>query len=192
MKPGRNDPCPCGSGKKHKKCCLDTLEVGVKPLPQPTEAAASRGGGQQDIDLLVSHFNHKRYIDAEHLARSMTERFPRDGVGWKALGAVLKQTGRSADALTPMRKAAALLPNDSESHSNLGVVLKDLGYVVDAVASYRQALKIKPDFAEAHNNLGNILRYVPVLDSEGRLAGFEFVPLHLERYGLRPKDTGSG
>jgi hypothetical protein len=22
MKPGRNAPCPCGSGKKHKKCCL--------------------------------------------------------------------------------------------------------------------------------------------------------------------------
>jgi len=20
-KAGRNDPCPCGSGKKHKKCC---------------------------------------------------------------------------------------------------------------------------------------------------------------------------
>lgn len=19
--PGRNDPCPCGSGKKYKKCC---------------------------------------------------------------------------------------------------------------------------------------------------------------------------
>lgn len=22
-KVGRNDPCPCGSGKKHKKCCLN-------------------------------------------------------------------------------------------------------------------------------------------------------------------------
>lgn len=22
VKPGRNDPCPCGSGKKYKKCCL--------------------------------------------------------------------------------------------------------------------------------------------------------------------------
>src|SRR5207237_1285148 len=22
MKPGRNDPCPCGGGKKYKKCCL--------------------------------------------------------------------------------------------------------------------------------------------------------------------------
>jgi uncharacterized protein YecA (UPF0149 family) len=21
MKVGRNDPCPCGSGKKYKKCC---------------------------------------------------------------------------------------------------------------------------------------------------------------------------
>src|SRR5260370_32945948 len=21
-KPGRNDPCPCGSGNKYKKCCL--------------------------------------------------------------------------------------------------------------------------------------------------------------------------
>ncbi|MFH0875300.1 MAG: SEC-C metal-binding domain-containing protein [archaeon] len=23
MKTGRNEPCPCGSGKKYKKCCLD-------------------------------------------------------------------------------------------------------------------------------------------------------------------------
>jgi preprotein translocase subunit SecA len=22
---GRNDPCPCGSGKKFKKCCLDKI-----------------------------------------------------------------------------------------------------------------------------------------------------------------------
>ena len=22
FKLGRNDPCPCGSGKKYKKCCL--------------------------------------------------------------------------------------------------------------------------------------------------------------------------
>ncbi|UCB53650.1 MAG: SEC-C domain-containing protein [Candidatus Zixiibacteriota bacterium] len=21
--PGRNDPCPCGSGEKYKRCCLD-------------------------------------------------------------------------------------------------------------------------------------------------------------------------
>ena len=27
---GRNDPCPCGSGKKYKKCC-GTGEWGMKP-----------------------------------------------------------------------------------------------------------------------------------------------------------------
>jgi hypothetical protein len=34
MKPGRNAPCPCGSGKKYKKCCLlkqpDGLENAVR------------------------------------------------------------------------------------------------------------------------------------------------------------------
>jgi hypothetical protein len=27
-KPGRNDPCPCGSGKKYKKCCLPKEALG--------------------------------------------------------------------------------------------------------------------------------------------------------------------
>jgi SEC-C motif-containing protein len=26
-KVGRNEPCPCGSGKKYKKCCLNTKSV---------------------------------------------------------------------------------------------------------------------------------------------------------------------
>jgi hypothetical protein len=30
---GRNDPCPCKSGKKYKRCCID------KPTPQPVAAA---------------------------------------------------------------------------------------------------------------------------------------------------------
>lgn len=31
-KPGRNDPCPCGSGKKYKKCCLPRQAVSVVNL----------------------------------------------------------------------------------------------------------------------------------------------------------------
>jgi len=30
MKVGRNDPCPCGSGKKYKRCCLDK---DLRPIP---------------------------------------------------------------------------------------------------------------------------------------------------------------
>ena len=25
MKPGRNEPCPCGSGKKYKRCCINSI-----------------------------------------------------------------------------------------------------------------------------------------------------------------------
>jgi hypothetical protein len=43
---GRNDPCPCGSGKKYKKCCLDKdVEAGRKAraaLPEVIEKFAEQ------------------------------------------------------------------------------------------------------------------------------------------------------
>jgi hypothetical protein len=33
MSVGRNDPCPCGSGKKYKKCCLVKDEAAARPKP---------------------------------------------------------------------------------------------------------------------------------------------------------------
>jgi len=32
---GRNDPCPCGSGRKYKKCCLLTASANTAPSHQP-------------------------------------------------------------------------------------------------------------------------------------------------------------
>lgn len=29
---GRNDPCPCGSGKKYKQCCLSKKKLGLKGM----------------------------------------------------------------------------------------------------------------------------------------------------------------
>ncbi len=39
MKVGRNDPCPCGSGKKYKKCCLAKDEVAARQAAQERAAA---------------------------------------------------------------------------------------------------------------------------------------------------------
>jgi hypothetical protein len=36
MKPGRNDPCPCGSGKKHKQCCLARDGASIVDLAERT------------------------------------------------------------------------------------------------------------------------------------------------------------
>lgn len=40
-RPGRNEPCPCGSGKKHKRCCL-------KPSVTPTYDERV----QEELDLI--------------------------------------------------------------------------------------------------------------------------------------------
>ncbi|MDO8811554.1 MAG: tetratricopeptide repeat protein [Gallionella sp.] len=159
MKPGRNDLCPCGSGKKYKKCCSDKPEAdSASQSPRPTQSAAQKSPGPQEIGALVSLFNQQHYIKAELLARSMTENFPRFGFGWKVLGAASNQLGRGTDALTSLQKAAALLSLDEEVHYNLGSTLHNMGRLDEAATSYRHALEIKPDYVEAYNNLGNILK----------------------------------
>ena len=45
MKPGRNDPCPCGSGKKHKHCCLT---AGAVPAAAPADLTWRRLRGSLD------------------------------------------------------------------------------------------------------------------------------------------------
>src|SRR5947209_19884181 len=42
MKVGRNEPCPCGSGKKYKKCCLRKSEGAPASAPTPSPAALLR------------------------------------------------------------------------------------------------------------------------------------------------------
>ena len=42
MKTGRNEPCPCGSGRKFKKCCLDRQDdLQVDAPPAASDASAS-------------------------------------------------------------------------------------------------------------------------------------------------------
>jgi len=44
-KAGRNDRCPCGSGKKFKKCCMD------KPSLRPRAELVQQEGGKWKIEL---------------------------------------------------------------------------------------------------------------------------------------------
>lgn len=116
------------------------------------------------MKALLAHFAEGRYAQAATLARAMTVRFPGHGFGWKALGAVLGQTGHSAEALIPLQKAVEFYPADASAHNNLGNILRDLGRLVEAEACYREALRLKPDYAEAYGNLANSLHDLGRLD----------------------------
>jgi predicted O-linked N-acetylglucosamine transferase (SPINDLY family) len=126
-------------------------------------AQQARGGSRnspepspEEIALLVSLFNQGRLGEAEGVARTITELFPRFGFGWKVLGAVIKMSGRNEEAITAMRKAAELLPADPQAQTNLGVTLKECGRLEEAEACYRNALEIQPNSVEALCTLGNL------------------------------------
>jgi protein O-GlcNAc transferase len=162
-KPARNDTCPCGSGKKHKKCCQARVEetavtqtsardVGPAALKVVSKRATLTSEETNQLAVLLASGRH---AELEIEARSLTDRYPDFGLIWNVLGASLQAQGKHA--LPAFKKAAELAPEVAETHANLGDALLFSGQADAAAASYRRALHIKPDFAEAHCNLGNAL-----------------------------------
>jgi hypothetical protein len=57
MNPGRNDPCPCGSGRKYKKCCEPATHVAVNPAVARADAAKEADSA---LTLRILRFAHAR------------------------------------------------------------------------------------------------------------------------------------
>lgn len=106
---GRNDPCPCGSGKKYKKCCMAIHEEARKSLPKNEllsmeERARRREKLQKDVqkgfDLLVS----QEYSKALRLAERLLEEFPEDDRLHDIVTTVHLATGNYDEAFHRARK----------------------------------------------------------------------------------------
>jgi len=70
---GRNDLCPCGSGKKYKKCCLihDELEAALVAEWKKSDSSVIKKGMQLiensealDTKLLIEHFWGEKRLDS--------------------------------------------------------------------------------------------------------------------------------
>lgn len=116
------------------------------------------GPSRDEINMLMTFFEQRRYAEGEALAKRLAARFPQNGIIWKTLGAMLNLQGKDMEAIAPLQKTAELLPKDIETHINLGIIFERHDRFMEAEASYRRALEIKPDYAEVHNSLGIILK----------------------------------
>ena len=84
-KVGRNDPCPCGSGRKYKKCCL-LAAAGGKPAPLGLRAdfpLSFRAGVApetivvKDMTLITTEPFRSRFCDAAGASRDQVVRILR-------------------------------------------------------------------------------------------------------------------
>lgn len=71
MKIGRNDPCPCGSGKKYKKCCLLKESMSTNSLLRMAVHDAGYSNSLADVLCnLNDYMQRKRWWGACHASSS--------------------------------------------------------------------------------------------------------------------------
>jgi tetratricopeptide (TPR) repeat protein len=108
-KTSRNDPCPCGSGKKYKKCHLEKDQASERA--ELTRVAAKRAAAEQaQIKATHEAFEASQVLDAasnavidlvhagrldeaERAARELLERYPEVPDGHERLGMVYEARG---------------------------------------------------------------------------------------------------
>ncbi|RFC32802.1 MAG: putative O-linked N-acetylglucosamine transferase, SPINDLY family [Candidatus Nitrotoga sp. SPKER] len=156
---GRNDSCPCGSGKKYKHCCQSSGEV---PIAKTHSSDLSIS---QIIQVAREHHQAGRLPQAEAIYQQILQVEPNHPDALHLLGLIARQGGKNGIAAGLISRAIRVNPSNPIYYINLGNVLKDQGQLEDAIFNYRQALSIKPDFAEVHNNLGNVLKEQGNLDA---------------------------
>jgi len=113
-KTSRNDPCPCNSGRKYKKCCLEkdhaseraelTRVAAEKAAAEQAQIKATREAfeASQALDAAsnaVIDLVHAGQLDeAERSARELLERYPEVLDGHERLGMVYEARGDHARA----------------------------------------------------------------------------------------------
>lgn len=77
MKIGRNDPCPCGSGKKYKKCCMNNI-VNIASFTESETEDSARDGLFSSVEITrISSFEDNDQMDqAMHEYSQFCESLP--------------------------------------------------------------------------------------------------------------------
>jgi tetratricopeptide (TPR) repeat protein len=113
----RNAPCPCGSGKKYKKCCLGSNEVNANKVKNTIlEIAAA----QKDIDeackeceelddlsnSVLDLIQDARFDDAEKTCNELLNRYPDQVDGLERFAMVFEARGENEKAVEYYKKTA--------------------------------------------------------------------------------------
>jgi len=148
-KTGRNDPCPCGSGKKFKQCCQQRQ---ASPETRPSAAQIATA-----IRTALSHQHAGRFSQAEAIYHQILQVAPANPDALHSLGTIALQSGRIEESIQLISRAIRFNPSNPEYYNNLGFAFHEQGDLDSAAKNYRKALSIKSDYANTHYNLHALL-----------------------------------
>ncbi len=107
VKTGRNAPCPCGSGKKYKKCCLSLEDGKRQKYAEPTKFIPVYTELDQLSNSVVKLIEQNKLDKAEKVSRKLLRDYPDQIDGLNRLAMVFEARGENSKAAEYYGKAAA-------------------------------------------------------------------------------------
>jgi len=130
---GRNDRCPCGSGKKYKHCCLEK-DRAVELTPAVVQRVALQAHKAKQVAL------RKDY--QEELLESQAALQEAQALDAASNAVVdLVHAGRLDEAEQAARELLARYPEVHDGHDRLGMVHEARGQFREAADCYRKVIE---------------------------------------------------
>lgn len=110
---GRNDPCPCGSGKKYKKCCLSKTDEAQATAGDDASLAQGETDGflheAFELDALsnsiVDLIGQGKLLQAEKACADLLRKYPDDIDGLERYAQLCEAKGDFSRAVKYNQKA---------------------------------------------------------------------------------------
>jgi len=120
---GRNDRCPCDSGKKYKHCCMARDEAAARERLAADATATAAGHDPHLCDdcneqldaaanAVLALIDAGKFAAAEQAAHEVLVRFPAVHDGYECLGRLYQAKGDNHQAVDCYRKVIAFARND--------------------------------------------------------------------------------
>jgi Flp pilus assembly protein TadD len=150
--PGRNDPCPCGSGRKFKACCLTAVKA-----PGGRHGATAASPAAKIGDLIHEARSRFRAGDLASARRIYQQALMHDADNASALGglgAIAGRSGELTEAIRLLRASIEKNPGECENHSLLSEFLLQDGQATEALEAARGGVSAAPRDPRCHVMVG--------------------------------------
>jgi Tfp pilus assembly protein PilF len=158
----RNDPCPCGSGKRYKAChglIAATVNSNQTLNVDATLAEALRLHEGGNIQTAVERYSR------------VLQHQPEQPTALHFFGLAQYQGAQPSAGMEAMWRSLVLVPNEAEFFSNYSAAAWNAGRYDEGRWAAERALAINPQHAGAYNNLGFNLRSLTLIDES--IAAFD-------------------